>query len=598
MKKHISISLLTLILTLFISCEKEPTYVDFFAEDSPKSLIVQLQDKYTIEEVTDNGPSYTVIFHNPSHFVSKTNQVYPDGIRTLTVDKTDVSKFTENESFVQFVFRPYKTATLYYYNKQNPVCPLKFSVIYDSNRIYRFEDYYGTVEIPFKVKENTNNMEIKVFQPRDNIVKTTLEMSPDNSYGKVILSVNPDYDYDLDQSVEFRIGTDEFYDFIKVPVFRKEFLIFDNKQKEITLELDDIARTWWVNLSYNGKPEYKVPGDKNFFIPPTDEYKANITEGEDWITIEKISYIPASGYPRLDNDKAATLYLKFKHFIGSGTRQGTILITRKNCEGQLKVNVIQSGSENPGSIRGALMALYNQCGGKEWKLQENWGSDLDVEEWCGISFRTLSVSEEEMSRNPHHNKYCSVSGKAYGPPELTAMEFDFWHEGYWNVIKGKIPDEFWNIKCGFKLFTVCFVENADINKVPPSMWTPKLRTIELDCMANGQPAYLCTYLSNITKAIDAETIILHGKNFSGQLPDDIGKMKRLKKLEINALDLKTLTPIEIGPCPASIVECESLEYLYLAAITNTIPDEIIYLPNIKCCEYINKELGYFCLIDR
>lgn len=596
MKKHISISLLALILTLFSSCEKEPTYVDFFAEDSPKSLIVQLQDKYTIEEVTDNGPSYTVIFHNPSHFVSKTNQVYPDGIRTLTVDKTDVSKFTKNESFVQFVFRPYKTATLYYYNKQNPVCPLKFSVIYDSNRIYRFEDYYGTVEIPFKVKENTNNMEIKVFQPRDNIVKTTLEMSPDNSYGKVILSVNPDYDYDLDQSIEFRIGTDEFYDFIKVPVFRKEFLIFDNKQKEITLELDDIARTWWVNLSYNGKPKYDMSGNVPRFIPPADEYTAVITEGNEWITLTGISY-ENNVYPRFEIQKAATQWMKFKHFIGSGTRKGTIIIKRKNCESELKVNVIQSGSENPGSIRGSLMSLYNQCGGSEWKLQKNWGSDLDVEEWCGISFQTLSVSEEYNRRYPYRNGYAGLAG-AYGPPELTALEFDFWHEGYWNVIKGKIPDEFWNIKCGFKYFTVSFVENADINKVPASMWTPKLRGIELCNMQNGMPAYLCTDLSNISKAVDAEVIILDGKNFSGQLPDDIGKMKKLKRLDINGIDLDKSQPVDIGPCPASIVECTSLEKLYLASITNIIPNEIVNLPNIKFCEYINKRIGIVTLVDK
>lgn len=462
----------------------------------------------------------------------------------------------------------------------------EFKISYDSEKIYKFQDFNGTVEIPFTIEKSTIGTDIKVISVEKGPVTASLEMNSDGKSG--IVTLRPDTQWDIDQVVILRIGSNKVSTPITINLIRKELLFLDNRRKEITLELDDIARTWWVNLVYNIDPSYK------YWKVPEGEFDVSVQQGSEWITLDELRCDKL--YPRV-SIIGATQFLQFKHFIGSGTRKGTIIIKRKDCDGELKVNVIQSGSENPGSIRGALMALYNQCGGTEWKLQKNWGSDLDVEEWCGVSFRTLSISEEHNQSYPSNNGYTTGCG-AYGPPELTAMEFDFWHEGYWNVIKGKIPDEFWNIKCGFKLFTVCFVENADINKVPPSMWTPKLRTIELDCMANGQPAYLCTDLSNISKAINAETITLHGKNFSGQLPDDIGKMKRLKKLEINALDLNTLTPIEIGPCPASIVECESLEYLYLAAITNTIPNEIIYLPNIKCCEYINKELGYFCLIDR
>ena len=592
MKKFIFLlTLLALTPAVFLSCEKVDVdtskgYVDFFAEDTPQSLIVQMQGEFTIEQVTKTSTSYTVTFHNPSHFVSKTGKVYPEGIRTLTVAKEQVTTYQETANSVVFKFKPYHRAELYYYNKQNPINPSRLTISYDNEKAYRIKDYNGTVDIPFVITENTTETELKLFLPSESKVTAELIINPDKQSGVVRLS--PNYEWDFDEYISFEIGTEAVTDTITVQVIRKvKPLFLDNNSNEITLELDDIARTWWVNLTYN----------KNITLtstikPEDEDYTAQVTNGNDWITLGEFQY-RQNQYP-LMSKKGATLFLNFKHFIGSGTRTGTVIVKRKGCDEELKVNVIQSGSENPGSIRGALMALYNQCGGSEWKLQENWCSDLDVEEWCGISFTTLSVNEEYRTESG----YMAKKLKAYGPPELTAMIFNFWTEGYWNVITGKIPDEFWNIKCGFRLFTVCFVENADINKVPPSMWTPKLRNIRLCNMQNGKPAYLCTDLSNISKAIDAEEITLHGKNFSGQLPDDIGKMKKLKTLEIHAFDLKTLTPIEIGPCPASIVECESLEYLYLATITNTIPDEIIYLPNIKCCEYVNKELGYFCLIDR
>ncbi len=480
-----------------------------------------------------------------------------------------------------------KEPKLPHYITEKPYYPTinEFQISYDSGKTYKFQDFNGTVEIPFTIEKSTIGTDIKVIAVEKSPVTASLEINSDGKSG--IVTLHPDTQWDIDQTVTIRIGTNKISTPITVNVIRKELLFLDNRQKEITLELDDIARTWWVNLVYNIDPSY------NYWKVPQGEFDVSIQQGKEWITLGDLRCDKL--YPRV-SIIGATQFLSFKHFIGSGTRKGTIIIKRKDCEGELKVNVIQSGSENPGSIRSALMALYNQCGGSEWKLQKNWGSDLDVEEWCGIHFMSLSVSEEHSQSHPSHNGYTCVG--ADGPPENTALEFDFWHEGYWNVIKGKIPDEFWNIKCGFKYFTVSFVENADINKVPASMWSPKLRGIELDNMQNGMPAYLCTDLSNISKAIDVEEITLHGKNFSGQLPNDIGKLKKLKVLEINGLDLKNMQPVDIGPCPASIVECKSLEHLYLDAISNTVPPEIVNLPNMKYCCYGTMTSVPIVLVDK
>ena len=151
--KTLFLSLACLLLT-FSSCQKtEPgengstQKQEQVKEDTPESILLAVQDKYSYDSYAETSNDYTVIFHNPTPLTLI--KEYPEGIKSVTIQKGEIISWKDNTSNVAIRFKSGKTATLNKYTllvvNYADLNPISFNSVGESKTIN------------FTVEENTEN---------------------------------------------------------------------------------------------------------------------------------------------------------------------------------------------------------------------------------------------------------------------------------------------------------------------------------------------------------------------------------------------------------------------------------------------------------
>ncbi|WP_175560431.1 leucine-rich repeat domain-containing protein [Thermophagus xiamenensis] len=183
----------------------------------------------------------------------------------------------------------------------------------------------------------------------------------------------------------------------------------------------------------------------------------------------------------------------------------------------------------------ALVALYNQCGGENWKNKENWlTGPLDT--WENVKVEYGRVTELHLNNNNLSGEWCS---DLFNLSELRILDLSS------NDITDSLP--------------------ADIEKLT------KLNTLKLN--SNNLSGTLPPEIGNLK---NLNYLDLSKNDFSGEIPSAIGNLKELKSLYFNNNNFT-------GTIPETIGSLTNLEYLDLSfnSLSGTIPESINNLLSLK-----------------
>lgn len=224
------------------------------------------------------------------------------------------------------------------------------------------------------------------------------------------------------------------------------------------------------------------------------------------------------------------------------------------------------------SDRDILMALYEATGGENWTNHENWGSDLPLSEWYGVTTEMIEPQtkageavERVVELNLGENNLTGELPAALGG--LTELKYlNFFHN---SNLTGNIPAELGNLS---KLKGLELQVNSWTGVLPEELGN--LKELTYLCISSDYfdeqpfPDWLCTLtqLGNVRLSC----------NFTGNLPAAIGNLTSLWYLDLRSNQLS-------GELPAELFNLTNLEYLWLFSnqFTGEIPDEIGNLTQLR-----------------
>ena len=224
------------------------------------------------------------------------------------------------------------------------------------------------------------------------------------------------------------------------------------------------------------------------------------------------------------------------------------------------------------SDRDILMALYEATGGENWTNHENWGSDLPLSEWYGVTTEMIEPQtkagepvERVVELNLGENNLTGELPAALGG--LTELKYlNFFHN---SNLTGNIPAELGNLS---KLKGLELQVNSWTGVLPEELGN--LKELTYLCISSDYfdeqpfPDWLCTLtqLDNVRLSC----------NFTGNLPAAIGNLTSLWYLDLRSNQLS-------GELPAELFNLTNLEYLWLFSnqFTGEIPDEIGNLTQLR-----------------
>ena len=244
------------------------------------------------------------------------------------------------------------------------------------------------------------------------------------------------------------------------------------------------------------------------------------------------------------------------------------------------------------SDRDILMALYEATGGENWTNHENWGSDLPLSEWYGVTTEMIEPQtkagepvERVVRLNLEKNNLVGELPAALGG--LTELRFLSFFNNF--NLTGVLPAELGNLR---KLERLTLQGNAWTGVLPEELGNLK----ELTCLgitsdyfdAQPFPDWLCT----LTKLEDIRMVC----NFTGNLPAEMANLSNLYFISINYNQLTgsipsewerltNLTNLELinnqlsGEFPMAVTKMQLLRNLNISGnqFTGSIPIELMNL---------------------
>lgn len=263
-------------------------------------------------------------------------------------------------------------------------------------------------------------------------------------------------------------------------------------------------------------------------------------------------------------------------------------------------------------IYAALMAFYNATGGDNWTNNTNWGSDKPFSEWYGIT--TNGQGDISSIFLPYNN----LTG--YIPTEVGEFEYLYLLGLYNNNLSKTIPNSIGNLKDLKDLFlennrlygsipnTICKLKNLERldlcnNRLSGTLPSNIGDMESLEYLSIGSSS-IGTEGGNIEIEIDENGNIISIENdinqISGEIPQSICKLKKLKTFDAVCNKLSGNIPVELwsipalesvllsgnyltGELPSSIGDAKNLVQLWLSNnhLTGEIPPQIFNLVNLE-----------------
>ncbi len=308
----------------------------------------------------------------------------------------------------------------------------------------------------------------------------------------------------------------------------------------------------------------------------TDNYETKISDN--WISEYVNDYTGADRYHPMFEIKA-----------NYGTeRTGHIIFIDHKRELTDTVIIIQSGGDLEGITKdkNALIAFYNATNGNNWNTKDNWCSDKPLDEWYGVTTNELGrVSGLQLFQNNVNGKLPAEIGDLTNLNylDLRYNNITELHENIQNlpllwleIQDGSltyIPDYIGNITTLTDLVLDC---NSTISGPIPASFGNLKNLTHLNI--SGNISSIPNELENLTELTNLYISgpLMKRGNISESFPQWIGKLRKLKSLTIQCLNLS-------GTIPDGFYDLSDLEYLHLSilSINGTLSQRISNLVNLK-----------------
>ncbi|MBN1121934.1 MAG: S8 family serine peptidase, partial [Anaerolineae bacterium] len=239
-----------------------------------------------------------------------------------------------------------------------------------------------------------------------------------------------------------------------------------------------------------------------------------------------------------------------------------------NYEGDVVGGIIVGGvftscadvNEIPTAECEALVALYNDTDGDNWKDNTNWLQTTTPCSWYGVTCDAGHVTAIALYYN-------QLSGPI--PPELEdlsnleSLKLDR------NQLTGPIPPELGNLA---NLSLLHLYANQLTGSIPPELGNLS-NLVQLNLERSGLTGEIPSELSNLT---NLERLILWQNELTGPIPIELAGLTNLTTLDLGDNKLN-------GPIPSELGNLTNLEWLHLGynQLNGPIPPELGSLPNLE-----------------
>ena len=231
--------------------------------------------------------------------------------------------------------------------------------------------------------------------------------------------------------------------------------------------------------------------------------------------------------------------------------------------------------------RGALLRIYDATGGPGWDYSWNWGTDLPIDTWWGV---TTDTAGNVVALNLSSNKLTgTIPAGIAGLENLRALSL---HD---NELTGPIPPELGNLT---ELTDLSLYDNELTGPIPRQLG--KLMHLRfLSLTSNKLTGTIPAELGGLP---DLFILFLAFNDLTGPVPPELGRLTGLFLLRLDYNDLTGSIPPELGnlqgaaalsvagndltgPIPPELGKLGELRVLYLSenALTGPIPPEPIYM---------------------
>ncbi|MBO7602568.1 MAG: leucine-rich repeat domain-containing protein [Bacteroidaceae bacterium] len=220
--------------------------------------------------------------------------------------------------------------------------------------------------------------------------------------------------------------------------------------------------------------------------------------------------------------------------------------------------------------RDALIALYNSTDGANWIHNDNWGTDLPLDEWYGVS---IDERGHVYSIGLAENNLTGTIPESIG--NLGNLDNLYLND---NQLTGDIPESIGNL---VNLTRLYLYNNQLTGGIPESIGNlGNLTRLYLDNnqLTGGIP-------ESIGNLGNLDNLYLNDNQLTGDIPESIGNLVNLTRLYLYNNQLT-------GGIPESIGNLGNLTrlYLYNNQLTGDIPESIGNLVNLSYLYLMNNQL--------
>ena len=256
----------------------------------------------------------------------------------------------------------------------------------------------------------------------------------------ISVSHNVDFSFDIAQSDKDWISN------ISSKALTNDELIFQIKENDSidsrvgTIVFTSVAGEETVKIYQDGATPSIVLGNNHYDLDFSEQdltieiksnvdFDYNVEEGADWLTINATKSISTH-----------TLYFHVDKNQDISAREGKVTFSNKDNNLHESVIIRQEWDEQ-GYLdieKETLVSIYKATNGDKWNKNNNWCSNLPVENWFGVQVNEKGhVTALTLSSN-------NVSGVL--PPEIGKLIFLESLDLYYNFIGGTIPKEIGDCK--------------------------------------------------------------------------------------------------------------------------------------------------------
>ena len=248
---------------------------------------------------------------------------------------------------------------------------------------------------------------------------------------------------------------------------------------------------------------------------------------------------------------------------------GTMTVNITVLEGVCPNSAAVSGYSDPEIVRDceALLVSKHVLGGEQLL---NWGKDLSMREWQGVSITDNRVVEVDTFNLGLAGSIPSELGSLANLQELRLG---------WNELTGPIPPELGEL---YKLETLYLGLNQLIGPIPSEL--DKLNQLSRLSLAQNQlSGEIPVWLGDLPNLQDLD---LGWNQLTGDIPAELGGLDKLQRLRFD------LNPLSGGEIPVWLGGLSNLQTLGLRSIqlTGAIPPELGDLDNLRDLDLAGNQL--------